>query len=189
MRLGDFLKRQDQHEPAPTRPVTYRAIGQNPRGEDFTVAVSAVLAFVDEDRRPRSLNAAQVTMRHTYPAGDIPEVELSNEQVYQLLLLALRDATDPRVQLAESVDQLKRSLVKPVAERLYREYQDFVADEFPMVIEPEEFQKLVSESKKSSLSVLLTSIDYSTLRQALPGLAAHFASSPTPTSGGSAPAS
>jgi hypothetical protein len=149
MRLGDFLRQQDQHEPAPTQPVTFKAVGKNPRGEDITVEVSAALAFVDEERRARALNAAQVVMRQFYPAGDAPAAELGNEQAYQLLLLALRDADDPRVQLAENADQLKRALVKPVAERLYGEYQKFVAEEFPDVIEPEEFKGLVKEAEKN----------------------------------------
>ncbi len=188
MRLGEFLKQQDQHEPAPTHPVSFKAIGKNPRGEDFTVEITAALAFVDEDRRARMLNAAQVAMRQLYPAGEPPSAELGNEQAYQLLLLALRDADDSRVQFAENVDQLKRALVKLVAERLYGEYQEFVADEFPDVIEPEQFKALVEEAEKNSLSGLLASTAYSTLRRALPGLAAHFATSVTPISGATAPA-
>jgi hypothetical protein len=150
MRLGDFLRNHDLQDPSPTHPVSFRVVGKNKRGEDFTMEANAVLAFVDEDKRTHGLHTARATLRPLYPQGELPAVELSNEQAYQLLLHALRDADDPRVQFAENVDQLKRALVKPVAERLYADYQKFVDEEFPEVVSPEQLAELTNEAEKNS---------------------------------------
>jgi hypothetical protein len=141
--------------------------------------MKAVLAFVDEKRRDEAMDAAETAIRRVYSDGNAPAEKRSNEIAYQVLVRALRDADDPRVQFAESVEQLRSALVQRVATHLYGEYLDFVDDEFPEVITPEQFADLVEQAKKCSAPVLLTSIDYWTLRRALPGLVAHFAKSPT----------
>ncbi len=189
MRLGDFLNTTvEGHVAAPLHPVTFKAIKRGKHGEEYVIEMKAVLAFVDEKRRDDAIDAAEAAIRRVYPDGNTPAEKRSNEIAYQVLLRALRDGDDPRVQFAENVEQLRSVLVQRVATHLYGEYLDFVDEEFPEVITPEQFAELVEAARKKSLSDLLTSTDYWTLRRALPGLVAHFGKSLTLTSGAGAPA-
>lgn len=189
MRLGDFLSTTVEGQvAAPVHPVTFKAIKRGKHGEEYVIEMKAALAFVDEKRRDEAMDAAEAAIRRVYPDGNAPVEKRSNEIAYQVLLRALRDADDPRVQFAESVEQLRSVLVQRVATHLYAEYQDFVDEEFPEVITPEQFADLVEQATKKSMRDLLISTDYWTLRRALPGLVAHFGRSQTPMSGAGAPA-
>lgn len=189
MRLGDFLNVTVEGQvTAQTHPVTFKAIKRGKHGDEYVIEVKAVIAFVDEKRRDEAMDAAEAAIRRVYPDGNAPVEKRSNEIAYQVLLRALRDADDARVQFAESVEQLRAVLVQRVATYLYSEYLDFVDEEFPEVITPDQFAELVEAARKKSLSDLLTSTDYWTLRRALPGLVAHFGKSPTPIFGAGAPA-
>jgi hypothetical protein len=150
MRLGDFLNTSIEGQlMAPTHPVSFKAIKRSKHGEEYIVEVKAVLAFVDEKRRDEAMDAAEAAIRRLYPDGNAPAERRSNELAYQVLLHALRDADDPRVQFAESVEQLRSVLVQRVATHLYGEYRDFVDEEFPEVITPEQFADLVEQGRKN----------------------------------------
>jgi len=152
MRLGEFLsgKHRDGATPAPTRPVEFKAIARGAHGEEYLVDCNAVLAFVDEQKRDKAIDAAEVALRRAYPDGSAPAEKRRNEVAYQVLLYALRDADEHRAQFAASVDELRAALVQPVATRLYTEYIEFVDEEFAATPTKEQFAELVEDARKNS---------------------------------------
>lgn len=190
MRLGEFLNamHRDGAPEAPTCPVRFKAIARGAHGEEYLVDCNAVLAFVDESKRDKAIDAAEAVLRRAYPDGSAPAEKRRNEVAYQVLLYALRDADQHRTQFAASVDELRAALVQPVATRLYTEYIEFVDEEFPDEVTPEQLEEMAKEAEKNSFGDLLTSYGYLTIRRALPSLAARFGRSPTQTSGAGAPA-
>jgi hypothetical protein len=153
----------------------------------MSAEVTATLAYVDEFQRAEALAAAEKSVRSRFPTGPLPEVQLGNEETYQILFRALRDAEDPKRPFADSVDELRLSIVKPVAAWLYREYELLIEEEFPTIPTDEQFDELVADAEKKSLRALLTSMGFLRLARALPSLAAHFARSPIETSGAGEP--
>jgi hypothetical protein len=152
VRLADFLSGRNRANatPAPTQPVTFKAIGRDAHGEEYLVDCKGLVAFVDENKRDQAIDAAEAVLRTKYPDGSAPDEKRRNEVAYQVLLRALRDADDPRVQLAASVDELRSALVMPEATRLYAEYVKFVDEEFPATPTPQQFDKLTAEAEKNS---------------------------------------
>jgi len=152
MRLGDFLsaKNREGATPAPTRPVAFKAIARGAHGEEYLVDCNAVLAFVDEQKRDRAIDAAEAALRRAYPDGSAPAEKRRNEVAYQVLIYALRDADEHRAQFAAGVDELRSALVQPVATRLYTEYIEFVDGEFPLVPKEEDMKEMVEEARKNS---------------------------------------
>jgi hypothetical protein len=152
MRLGDHLNAQVRAgaTPAPTHPITFKAIARGPRGDEYLVETPAVLAFVDEDKRDAALDAAEIAIRKVYLDGSAPAEKRRNAVTYQILLHALRDADEPRAQLASSVEELRKALVQPVATRLYADYVEFVEREFPSTPSTEQFEELVDDAEKNS---------------------------------------
>lgn len=152
MRLADHLnaKVRAGATPAPTHPVTFKAIARGTRGDEYLVETPAVLAFVDEDKRDLALDAADTALRAVYPDGSAPAEKRRNAVAYQILLHALRDADEPRAQLASTVEELRKALVQPVATRLYAEYMAFIEREFPATPSADDFHDLVDEAEKNS---------------------------------------
>lgn len=152
MRLGDHLNAQVRAgaTPAPTQPVTFKAIARGPRGDEYLVDTTAVLAFVDEDKRDAALDVAEGAIRRIYPDEAAPAEKRRNAVAYQILLHALRDADEPRVQLASTVEELRKALVQPVATRLYAEYIAFVEREFPAAPTAEQFEEAVGDAEINS---------------------------------------
>ena len=152
MRLSDHLNAQVRAgtTPAPTHPVTFRALARGTRGDRYVVDTPAMLAFVDEDEREAALDAAEAAVRRVYPDGTAPEEKRRNAVAYEILLRALRDAAEPRAQLAASVEELRKALVQPVATRLYADYIEFVEREFPATPTAKQFEELAEEAEKNS---------------------------------------
>lgn len=153
MRLADFLNSPNRSKsaiPAPTQPVTFKALGRDPHGEEYLVECKATLGLVDENRRDEAIDDTEARMRAKYPDGTAPEEKRRNEMAYQVLLRAMRDADDTRVQFAASVDELRSALVMPEATRLYGEYVRFVEEEFPAAPTTKQFQALTREAEKNS---------------------------------------
>ena len=152
MRLGEHLNAKVRAGaiPAPTHPVIFRALARDAHGEQYVVDANAVLAFVDEDQRDRAIDAAEAEIRLKYPDASAPAEKRRNAVAYQILLYALRDAEDPRVQLAATVEELRKALVQPVATRLYSEYIAFVDEEFPATPAEGDFAGMVDDAEKNS---------------------------------------
>lgn len=152
MRLAEHLnaKVRQGAVPAPTRPVAFKAIARGAHGEEYLVETTAVLAFVDEERRDAALDAAEAAIRQKYPDGLAPPEKRRNAVAYQILLHALRDPDEHRSQLASTVEELRKALVQPVATRLYAEYCQFVDEEFPVTPATDDFEGMVEEAEKNS---------------------------------------
>jgi hypothetical protein len=152
MRLADFLsvRNRGNATPAPTQPIAFKAIARDANGDEYLVDCKALIAFVDENKRDQAIDAAEAVLRAKYAGGSGPDEKRRNEVAYQVLLRALRDADDPRVQLASSVDELRSALVMPEATRLYGEYVKFIDEEFPATPTPQQFDKLAAEAEKNS---------------------------------------
>jgi acyl-CoA reductase-like NAD-dependent aldehyde dehydrogenase len=152
MRLGEHLNAQVRAgaTPAPTHPVSFKAIARGVRGDEYLVDTTAVLAFVDEEKADAALDAAEAAIRAKYPDGAAPPEKRRNAIAYQMLLHALRDAEEPRAQLASTVEELRKALVKPVAVRLYAEYVAFVDKEFPPLPTTAQLGELAKEAEKNS---------------------------------------
>jgi hypothetical protein len=151
MKLGEFLSQKNtDRELAPFKPVSFAVVGEDRQDGSRVVnrKANAVLIFVDETKRAEALRAAKRELRQFQPDGALDPVELSNEEIYQILALALRDAENHRQPLANSVGELRAALVKPVARQLSDEYEAFLKDEFPSHVTTDEFEELAREAEK-----------------------------------------
>jgi hypothetical protein len=148
MKLGDILTRSRRGDAmtAPTKPVTFKVLGRDADGVLTTAEAHVVLAFVDDQERAEALRAAEKALRADFPDGDAPPELLTEERTYQVLVRALRDEDDPRAPFAESVRQLRGALHHLEFSRLLKVYEQFVAEEFPEVVTPEQLDQLVDEA-------------------------------------------
>lgn len=181
MKLHDFLTAQGRSRPAPTRPVTFKVLGVDQRMQGLVAEAQAELAFVPESVRQEALRDAERVIRETYGEDSIPDDRREDERSYHVLHRALRDKDDVRQPFADSVKELKNALVLSEARRLWIAYQQFVEEEFPDIVDAETFERLVEESKKTSLPALLSSFGFDAVRRSMPGLLARLRTSPTPT--------
>jgi hypothetical protein len=69
----------------------------------------------------------------------VPDDVVRDEEVYHKLFYALRDAEADANGLhgrfVDTVDELRQALVLPEAQRLAAEYEKYLADEFPAVVD------------------------------------------------------
>lgn len=159
MKLHDFLSvKNETRELAPFEPVEFIVVGEDrSSGAKVRAKASAVLVFVDEDKRQDCIMQAQISADAKAVNADNPEkptghapprTVVDNEFIYHLLLRALRDATNHRNPFADNVDQLRVALMKPVANKLYDQYEKFVEREFPDNPTVEQTQELEVEAEK-----------------------------------------
>jgi hypothetical protein len=181
MKLAAFLAVHGRSLPAPTRSVKFKILGADVRKSGTVAPAEAEIAFVSETSRQEALRNADAAIATEYegqlPSGDRRE----DERMYHVLHRALRDKDDVRQPFAESPDELKAALVLPEAARIWREYLQFVDEEFPEWVDAETFEKLVAESKKTSLPDLLSSFGSDVVRRSMPGLLSRLQRSATPT--------
>lgn len=173
MKLHDFLGQQAR--PAPTRTVTFRIMGNDSRMVGRVATATAEIAFVPEGVRQRAIREAEKAIAEEYAGEPVPADRREDERSYHILFHALRDKDDVRQPFADSVKELKGALVLPEAQRLWSEYKQFEAEEFPEWVDGDTFEKLVEEAKKNSLSVLLSSFGFDVVRRSMPGVIARLA--------------
>jgi hypothetical protein len=181
MKLHDFLTAQGRAHPSPTRPVAFKVLGVDGQMQGLVADAAAELAFVPEAARQEGLRDAERAVREQYGEDAAPEDRRDDEGKYHVLFRALRDKDDVRQPFADSVKELKNALVLPEAARLWREYHQFVDEEFPDAVDAETFEKLVEAAKTSFLPALLSSFGFDAVRRSMPGLLARLRKSPTPT--------
>lgn len=175
MRLGDILRSAGTARPITLRPVSYNALVEGPRLEQLKAPVPAVLMFVSEAEREQVRIDLHADLFKRYPDKHVSDAIVRDEEVYHLLVRALRDK-DPdengyHAPLASSVVELRSSLVMAEARRLKDAYDLFVVEEFPSKIDDETWAKLMEDAKKNSASDLLTAYGYESVVQALTFLA------------------
>lgn len=180
MNLGDFLSTAGSVPPAPVEPVSFNVLHEDQGGERRKIPVNAILVCITEKARQKCMRDALAHLRKEYPEG-IPPDRLAEEERYQILAECLRDADEPRKAFS-GVTQLRSAIVSSEAAEVWSTWVNFMDREFPPSISPEEFQQLVEDAKKKSLSGLLGSIDSSKILRALPGLMFLLKNSPTQTS-------
>ncbi len=175
MKLGNFLRAAGTARPVNPRAVQFTVKGRDDELRDVVADARAVLVFIDEEARQGARIEARAALARRYPDKTIPDDVLRDEEVFQRLFLALRDADpDPKGRhgpFAESVDELRAALVLPEARRLAEEYDRYLADEFPPIIDDETWKKILEEAEKNSLGALLTSFGYESASRALSYLA------------------
>jgi hypothetical protein len=181
MKLNDFLTAQGRSRPAPTRPVNFKVLGVNGQMAGLVADAGAELAFVPEAARQEALRDANRAVAEAYVDQPVPEERRDDEGKYHVLFRALRDKDDVRQPFADSVKELKNALVLPEAARLWREYHQFVDEEFPDAVDADTFEKLVEEARRSFLSDLLSRFGFDAVRRSMPGLLARLKTSPTRT--------
>lgn len=144
MKLGQFLS---QAPTAPTKRVRFQVVGRD--REEFVVRAEAEadLVFVDERARQQANRDARAYLSSLPSSTPSSTEDADAEEAYHLLHLALRDTADVRTPFAASVDELRRSLVAPVALRLAAAYWKFVADEFPDVTTDKQQKALEEEAR------------------------------------------
>jgi len=161
VRLSDILDSPQAHHVRDRR-VTVRVLGLNARGEivkaeDHPVA----LRFVNEqDKAEAHRDADAATLKLYADAGGAPDDRREEERIYHVLFRALRCADDPSKPWADTVLQLKRCVVNREAMRVWNEYCGWEMEEFPAVVDPETFAKLVEDAKKNSMPDLLKSYGF-----------------------------
>lgn len=181
MKLSDFLNAQGRARPAPTRPINFKVLGRDQRASVMVADASAELAFVPEGARQEALRDADKIVMDAYGSATVPTDRREDERAYHVLYRALRDKDDPRQPFADSISELKGALVLPEAQRLYNEYKQFEAEEFPDIVDAEMFERMVEEAKKNSLSDLLSSFGFDVVRRSMPGLISRLGKSLTQT--------
>jgi hypothetical protein len=175
MKLGNILRTAGTARPVNPRPVEFIAKGTNGEFRPVVAPVKAVLVFLDEDQRQAIQVEARASIARRFPDKVVPEGVVRDEEAYHRLFHALRDAEADACglhgRLADTVDELRAALVLPEAQRLVAEYDRYLAEEFPPVIDDETWKKLVDDAKKNSLSDLLTSYGFESVSRALSSLA------------------
>jgi len=148
MRLHEFLRQSA--EPAPTRPVEYKAVWVDPRTMLKTVRdVRAVLVYLSEHERQESISVADASLTEKFKdkkAGP-DEGQRTDEEAYHVLAKALRSVDNPAVQFVQTVDELRRSLTNRTLRRLSREYSDFLEKEFPDKVDKKTMEEMVEEAQ------------------------------------------
>lgn len=190
MKLGDILSTKSQAGlvPSVTCPVAFKVIGRGKgSGEQVTAEAAAVLAVVAEEDRALAQRDAAAKVLERYGETQAPSEALGFEVAIQVLSRALRDKDDPRAMFA-SADELRKALVQPVASRLYSQYLAYVNEEFPDVIDPATFERLIADAKKKSLVELLFAYGSSLILRVLPTLAIASGAPREPSTSATAPA-
>jgi hypothetical protein len=174
MKLGEILQGGGAHPVSPRR-VAFQVIGHDEQMRLLKARAEAVLVFVDEHKRNGCRVKAREAVHKRFPNQDVPPGVLVDEEEYQLLFEALREASpDDKGRyphFASTVEELRSSLMLRECQRLRAQYDQYCAEEFPPVISKEDMAKLVEEAKKNSLSDLLTSYGYERSIAALSTLA------------------
>lgn len=169
MRLGDILKTAGKARPVTLHPVTFSVIGENEQLAQVKASCEALLQFVPESEREQLRVDLHADLQKRFADKFVPETVVRDEEIYHLLVRALRDKdTDDsgyHKPFAEDVAQLRASLVLVEARRLMSEYELFIAREFPAKIDDETWRKLVDDAKKNSLSDLLTAYGFEKVLQ------------------------
>lgn len=175
MRLGDILRTAGSARPITLRPVSYIAIGENEYMAQVKATVPAVLMFVNEQEREQVRVDLHADLAKRFPGKELAETVVRDEEIFHLLVRALRDADADEngfhKPLAANVTELRCSLVLTEAKRLSGEYAQFMLEEFPEKIDDETWAKLVEDAKKNSLPDLLTAYGYGSVVQVLSSLA------------------
>jgi hypothetical protein len=180
MQLGNILDAA-RNQRAVTRLVKFKIVATNRQEQRTTAAVEALLAFVAADDHQEALVRAQEALAKRFPSRPLSANVVLSEEQYHFLALALRDSADPAKPFASSVDDIRLAIPGPVAAVLMSEYQRFVDEEFPDIVEDDEFEKLVEDAKKKPFADLLTSYGFSQIQRALGSLAARSGASLTRT--------
>ncbi len=171
MQLHDFFTTANRAVPAPTRKISLRLLGSNAESAERLVAdATAELAFVSDADRLEALRECDAHIQKIYKGVEPPSFRRFNEEVYFILLRALRDPEDVNKPFARTPLELRNALVLVEALRAYDEHVRFMAEEFPPAISPAEERELVEEAKKNSLLALLSSRGSDPIRAAWPAL-------------------
>lgn len=163
MKLGNFLRAAGKAHPINPRPVRFFAKGRDERLRLVKAEVSAVFIFVDEDQREELRVRARESIQKKFGERPVPDGVMRDEEAYQLLFEALHEEESKdgqHARLADTIDELRSSLVLRECRRLNEEYEQYVAEEFPPQVSNEDFQAMVEESKKNFAPDLLTSFGY-----------------------------
>jgi hypothetical protein len=140
MKLGNILRTAGTARPVNPRPVEFTAVGRDLNTFRHIVApAKAVLVFVDEDQREALRVDARTAIAERFKDKIVGDDVVRDEEAYHKLFHALRDA-EPDAnglhgRLCETVDELRQALVLPEAQRLIAEYDRYLAEEFPSVID------------------------------------------------------
>ncbi len=174
MNLGDILTTQGRAQPVHPHPVEFKAKGTNAELEIVTARVKAVLICLDEDQRTAARVAALGSVERRFKDKAVPSGVVSDEEIYHYLFEALRqpemvDGIHPK--LAATVMELRGALVKNEANRIYREYVEYMEREFPENVSDEKWAALVEDAKKNSIPDLLTLYGYGPVSRVLNFLA------------------
>lgn len=185
MKLGAILKSPANKSPIISRPVAFEIIGEGPDAAPFKSSVEAVFVPLSEDQREQALVEADAELAKKYQGQPVPAIVRVNSQTYHVLSKALRDAEPAangyHASFADSAAELRSAIPMPVCRRLDEEYTRFLAEEFPVPVGDDEFNSLVDEVKKNSLSDLLSEFGYEKAVALLRHLASTSGSSATQT--------
>ena len=175
MRLGDIMKTAGSTRPVLPQPIEFTAKGEDAHFRVVTAKVRACLICVDEAVRTASRVSARETIADLYKDRPVPAGVVQDEEMFSLLFHALHqpdpDEKGRYARLCETVAELRSALVLPEARRIADAYDRYLSEEFPSRLSDEEWNRLLEEAKKNSLSDLLTSFGYESAQTALSFLA------------------
>src|SRR5438477_4319006 len=140
MKLGNILRAAGTARPVNPRAIEFTLVGRDLNTFRHIVApAKAVFVFVDEDQREALRVDARTSIAERFKNKVIGDDVIRDEEAYHKLFYALRDAEpDPNGlhgRFCDTVDELRQALVLPEAQRLTSEYEKYLKDEFPQLIE------------------------------------------------------
>lgn len=157
MTIGDFFTNSPYARPINPRPVKFTAVAKgkilpggaaNPTGQTGAT-ISAAFVFIGGSGAEAARIEARRDLRERFKDEhglpfDTDGIDLNVETLYQELWRALRQWDETTRSVGEPMFptvQLLRDLVEPdEARRLYTQYQKYIADEHPEVIDDKTFR-------------------------------------------------
>ena len=150
MKLGRILE-NDPGLPSAGREVEFHLLARAANGKTIRKKCKAVLCFVAEPDRKLALRLAEEQLRKEWKDGPIEDERFLEQQKW-LLAQALRDPDDLIAAFVESgsMESWRFGLTPIVVNWLSLEYADFVREEYPYCITPQERRRMEEEAEKNS---------------------------------------
>lgn len=175
MRLGEILRSAGTAQPVNLRPVSFYVLLEDEHFVQNKARATAKLMFVNETEREQVRVDLHADLAKRYPSTQVADSVVRDEEIYHLLVRALRDETPDgngfHKPFAANVAELRSALHLVEVRRLKTEYEQFTLEEFPHKIDDATWAKLIEDAKKNSATDLLTAYGFENVVQVLSSLA------------------
>ena len=154
MQLGDFFATAPYARPVNPKPVKFTAVARgkghlpgghpNPHGRPVAATVTGAFVFLGGDGAQECRMASKKSLRERFPDLMAEPDDLAVELTYQILQRVLYEWDEENRKIGErlfaSVDLLREHVEVREANRVLTEYNKYVDDEHPEVLEDKPFR-------------------------------------------------